>query len=86
MSDEIRYYRPEAPAAPADASAGLRAELDAVTAERDQLRADLDVITTERDQLKVAALPEDALQRIKNVNGVGDKLAPIILDALTAQG
>lgn len=59
-----------------DAGAADAADVQQLIDANAQLKSDLDAALAK-------ALPEDALQRIKDVNGVGDKLAPVILAALT---
>lgn len=65
------------------ASFGQRWE--ALEAQLAEAQASLQAAQQERDELTARpTIPPDALQRLIDVKGVGDKLAPVILDALTA--
>lgn len=77
--------------------AALELKVADLTKERDKLKDGLDTadqagkqLQAERDAAQKALadgklIPADALKRITDVNGVGDKLAPKILAALTGE-
>ena len=63
----------------------LRAAQQKAEGERDAAQAQVATLTSDLEAARVAPLiPADALKRITEVKGVGDKLAPVILAALTA--
>lgn len=60
-------------------------QLEDAIASNEALAPRVAALTAERDELlKAAPIPPDALERLIAVKGVGEKLAPVILDALTA--
>lgn len=72
-----------------DAEAQQAEGVDALQARVAALSTELEEVKAERDAARKAVqegqlIPADALERIIEVKGVGEKLAPVILDALTA--
>ncbi|AIZ44864.1 hypothetical protein QR90_06730 [Deinococcus radiopugnans] len=70
----------------------IQSGLNTAQVDRDANQQRIDELVTERDALAAQlseaqarpALPADALTRLIDIKGVGEKLAPVILDALTA--